>query len=177
MFPFQYLILMSHAILTMSDSNYFTYQLGFKSRIELHWILQTTAAILISIGSAAIIVNKVYAEKNHFETIHSIFGVITYITTLITIGGGVITKYSLKWKSYIRPVTTKILHSFAGILCYILAITTIMLGLNSIWFRKTTKFNYILGFYILIVITSMYVLVKPVILLLNRFKSATNRNT
>ena len=170
----QYLILVSNAVLIMADSSILTSNLSFQNRIKAHWIIQVFALILMVIAQICIFTNKVNLGKSHFQTTHSIFGLITLILTMLTSIGGIFTKYALQLRNQIRPVVLKCFHSFAGMIVYVLALITIMLGFNQMWHEK--KDDYIKPILIiLIIIIGFFVLIKSLILFLTRFKDILKR--
>lgn len=158
---------MSHGILAMSDKNVFTQGLNYQKRVTTHWVTQAVALVLITIAQSAIYINKERYGYPHYQTTHSLFGLVTYLLTVTATLGGTLTKYSYQLRNVVKPAMLKIGHSFAGITVYMLATATIFLGLNQSW----TDYNdlYVkLGILVSFLITSTYVCNKS-------FKSATSR--
>lgn len=164
---FQYLILMSHAILSMADNNFLTQSLSYQNRVTVHWILQTSALILITVAQTCIFLNKNNLGKEHYQTTHSLFGLTTYLLTVVSSLGGILTKFSFKLKKFMKPTITKILHSFAGLLTYLLAMVTICLGINQTWHYSSDSYLKPLV-YILLALTTLYVTIKSFILFSSR---------
>lgn len=162
---------MFQAILSMSDVNCWTVKLNYKQRVTLHWVLQAAALLLITFAFIAIFVNKIKLGKEHFHTLHSIFGLITYILTLIVSCGGIWTKYSFQLRKYIKPVFVKINHTLMGVVVYCLAVTTISLGVYSQWFLKVSTADMQMPLVISLVLCTLYVIYKPMVLC---FKRITN---
>jgi hypothetical protein len=152
----------------MSDNNFLTSKLTFKHRKLVHWVLSAIAGILIAISAGCIIQNKINQGKPHFQSAHSIIGLITISLTLISIGSGVSVMYKLPFNCLnIRPITKKITHSVLGIITYILAIVAVGFGIH-----KTIDVVYLQGSFIAsIVITTIYILVKPVALVISRLRN------
>ncbi|XP_053668704.1 uncharacterized protein LOC128719107 [Anopheles marshallii] len=171
-----YLILMSQAVLTMSGTNYFTHRCHHRTKVFLHWLLQAVAGVLITIASVCIFLNKVRLGKPHFQTLHGIFGLVTVCFTLASIGGGVTTKYAFQLRHYIRPIYSKLMHGIAGTVAYLLATTTISLGVYSRWFQEDNDANVRLTLVIAIGTIALYVVVAPIFNLVLRIKTAV-RNT
>lgn len=166
---------MSHAFLSMADNNFLTQSLSHQNRVTVHWILQTFALILITIAQTCIFINKNNLNKEHYQTTHSLFGVTTYMLTLVSSIGGIFTKFSLQLKKMMKPVIIKIMHSFAGLLTYMLAMTTICLGINQTWnnsYDSTTKPIV----YVLLIFTTLYVTVKSFILFSSRVSNVMSRS-
>uniref|UniRef100_A0A182WDV5 ascorbate ferrireductase (transmembrane) n=1 Tax=Anopheles minimus TaxID=112268 RepID=A0A182WDV5_9DIPT len=167
-----YLILMSQAVLTMSGSNYFTHRCHHRTKVFVHWLLQALAGILITIASVCIFLNKVRLGKPHFQTLHGIFGLVTVCVTLASIGGGVTTKYAFQLRHYISPIYGKLMHGIAGTVAYLLATTTISLGVYSRWFQEDNDANVRLTLVIAIVTIALYLVVAPIANSVLRIKTA-----
>uniref|UniRef100_A0A182MTL1 ascorbate ferrireductase (transmembrane) n=1 Tax=Anopheles culicifacies TaxID=139723 RepID=A0A182MTL1_9DIPT len=167
-----YLILMSQAVLTMSGSNYFTHRCNHRTKVFIHWLLQALAGILITIASVCIFLNKIRLGKPHFQTLHGIFGLVTVCFTLASIGGGVTTKYAFQLRHYISPIYSKLAHGFAGTAAYLLAITTISLGVYSRWFQEDNDANVRLTLLIAIVTIALYVVIAPIANVMLRINTA-----
>jgi cytochrome b-561 domain containing protein 2 len=166
---------MSQAILTMSDNNYFTYKLEFKYRLLLHWLLPSLAGCLITVAAVCIFMNKVKHNKLHFQTTHSIVGLVTVSLTLFSIILGVFTKYSFPLRNCVRPICTKITHSMIGVVTYIFAMATIGLGIYSDFFVNLADV-YVRGSLLGVLVgTSIYILVKPLALVCARLKEVMTR--
>ena len=165
---------MSNAILIMSDSNFLTTNLSHQNRITAHWIIQLCALILFVIAQICIFTNKVNMGKSHFQSTHSIFGLITLILTMLSAIGGIFTKYAIQLRNTVKPVVLKCFHSFAGITVYILAMITITLGFNQMWHEdKDAYIKPIL--IILIIIIAFFTLIKRFVLFLSRFNDILKR--
>ncbi|KAL7024802.1 hypothetical protein ACKWTF_013192 [Chironomus riparius] len=164
-----YLILMSNAILIMADSSILTTNMSHQNRITAHWIIQLCALILFVIAQICIFTHKNNLGKSHFQTTHSIFGLITVSLTMLSAIGGVFTKYAMQLRNTVKPVVLKCFHSFAGILVYILAVITMILGFSQMW--NEDKDAYIKPILIvLIVIIAFFILIKSFVLFISRFK-------
>lgn len=166
---------MSHAILTMADNNFVTQSIGYQNRVTVHWILQTSALILITIAQTCIFLHKEDINKPHYTSTHSLFGVTTYMLTLIGSLGGIFTKFSLKFKEVIKPLVVKIGHSFIGLLVYIMAVITICLGVNQFWVNSYDSYTKPIVFVVL-TITTLYVTVKSFILFTQRIANVAQRS-
>lgn len=164
---------MSHAILSMADNNFLTQSLTYQKRVTVHWVLQTSALILITIAQTCIFINKNMQEKEHYTTTHSLFGLITYLLTIVSSLGGIFTKFSLQFKRFVKPVITKIVHSFAGLLTYILAVVTISLGINQSWSGPNDSWTKPVV-YIFLAFTTLYVTIKSFILFSSRVSNVLN---
>lgn len=169
---FQYLIFLAQGITVMADSNVFTHMMDYPKRLITHWILQTIALVLITIGQSCIFINKVRLGKPHYQSTHAILGLLTYLFTISTAFGGVFTKYSYQLRNYMKPLHIKMAHSLIGIISYVLACFTISYGIyNKAW--KNENDAWVLGMLEAVVILSTpYVIWGSTRLLLKR--SATS---
>lgn len=166
---------MSHAILTMADNNFLTQSLSYQNRVTVHWILQSSALLLITIAQTCIFLNKNNLGKSHYTTTHSLFGLTTYLLTVIGSLGGLFTKFSFQLKHIMKPAVTKIIHSFAGLLTYILAIITICLGINQLWNNSYDTWSKPI-IYVLLAFTTLYVTIKSFILVSSRVANVMKRS-
>ncbi|KAL7031263.1 hypothetical protein ACKWTF_006949 [Chironomus riparius] len=128
-----YLILMAQGILGMSNRSICSESISHNRRVKLHWITQTIAVILITIAQTSIFVNKNINGYPHYQSIHSICGLVTYLMTLCGTVGGICNNYSTSLKKFMKPVQLKVGHGFAGSLVYVLASATICVGINQVW--------------------------------------------
>ncbi|CRL06392.1 CLUMA_CG018902, isoform A [Clunio marinus] len=169
-----YLLLMTHAILTMADNNFITQNLNYQNRVTVHWILQTSALILITVAQTCIFLNKNRLGKEHYQTTHSLFGLTTYLLTILSSLGGILTKFSFQLKKIVKPTVSKIIHSFAGLLTYFLAMITISLGINQSWTNANDTWTKPI-IYVLLAFTTLYVTIKSFILFSSRVANLLQR--
>uniref|UniRef100_A0A1Q3F7E3 ascorbate ferrireductase (transmembrane) n=1 Tax=Culex tarsalis TaxID=7177 RepID=A0A1Q3F7E3_CULTA len=167
-----YLVLMSQAVLTLSGANLLTYQRHHKTRVLIHWLLQALAGVLITIAFVCIVLNKIRMGKAHFQTTHGLFGLITVVLTLVSIGGGVFTKYGYQLRSMVRPIYSKIMHGIAGTVTYILGSVTIGLGIYSRWFEEDNGEQVRLALLIGLIAVTLYVIINPITATISRTKTA-----
>lgn len=50
--------------------------------------------------------------------------------------GGVLAKYALSLKSYVRPMNMKLYHATGGMLVFVLSMATFVLATYSNWFKN-----------------------------------------
>lgn len=163
---------MSQAVLTLSGANLLTYQRHHKTRVLVHWLLQAVAGVLITVAFVCIVLNKIRMGKAHFQTTHGLFGLITVILTLVSIGGGVFTKYGYQLRSVVRPIYSKIMHGVAGTVTYILGSVTIGLGIYSRWFEEDNGEQVRLALLIGLIAVTLYVIINPIAATISRTKTA-----
>lgn len=163
---------MFQAILAMSDLNCWTAKLNYKQRVTLHWVLQAAALVSTTLGFAAIFFNKIKLGKEHFHTLHSIFGLVTYILTVVVACGGIWTKYSFPLRKYFKPVYSKIIHTFMGVVVFCLGVITASLAIFSEWFLKVSSKDMQVPLVATLVLCALYVSYKPMILCFKRITNA-----
>lgn len=166
---------MTNAILSIADNNFLTQSLNYQNRVTVHWVTQTSALILITISQTCIYLNKNNLGKEHYQTTHALFGLTTYLLTVLSSLGGISTKYSFKLKKIMKPAISKIIHSFSGLLTYILAMITIGLGINQTWNNSYDSTTKPIVFFLLTV-SSLYVTIKSFIVLSQRVSNISSRS-
>lgn len=152
----------------MADNNVFTHLMDYRKRVITHWIMQAIALVFITIGQSCIFINKVRLGKPHYQSTHSILGLITFLLTIMTAFGGVFTKYSYQLRTYMKPLHIKMLHSFVGILTYIMASITISFGIYSRAWKKEDDAWVLSMLEAIIIISTPYIIWSSSRLLINR---------
>ncbi|PSN54864.1 hypothetical protein C0J52_12412 [Blattella germanica] len=130
------LLLMAEAVMTISQDSIIASKLDHHGRVRLHWVLQAGAAGFIFAGFLVIVINKNINNKNHFQSWHSIIGLVFFILVGITSSGGVITLYTLRMKHFIKPAKMKLMHNLVGVLTFSLGVVTEIFGIYTAWFPK-----------------------------------------
>lgn len=143
----------------MSGKSFFTESLNQQQRVTAHWVVQAVALVFITIAQSAIYINKDNYGYPHYQSYHSLFGLVTYLLTLGATLGGALTKYSHQLRSFVKPAMLKIGHGYAGVAVYVLAMSTIYLGINQTWTdSKDEQLKY--GILIAFIVTSVYIVSK-----------------
>lgn len=166
---------MFNAILVIGENAIWGKALKYTTRITFHWVLQFFAWILIGFGFGAIYANKNLHGKQHFASLHAIFGLVTLISIQVVILGGVWAKYSVKLRAILKPVRAKLIHSFFGIVAYNLGIVTIGLGLYTKWWDKVGTPEQRQNVLVLLVVTSLFVSYRPLKVCIKRLRAACAR--
>ena len=165
---------MVQGILSISGQSIFADVSSHNKRVYSHWVLQTFALVLITIAQSSIYVNKNNNGYPHYQTIHSYFGLATYITTLFGSIGGVAAKYSNSLRSIAKPIMVKVGHGFAGSVLYILATITICLGINQTWTNESDG-QLRLTTMTILMLSSFYVTTKSIKTALARIASMSKK--
>lgn len=158
----------------MADKNVFTESLSHQQRVTAHWVINAVALILITIAQSAIYINKERNGYPHYQSLHSLFGIATYLTTLLATFNGTANKYSQKLKSFVKPVMIKIVHGFVGVFAYVLATVTILLGIYQSWNEEGDD-NVKIGLVAVLSVSAFYVVNKSVKVALDRKKEMSKK--
>lgn len=159
----------------MADKNVFTQNFSHQQRVTAHWALQASALILITLAQAAIFTNKNNNGYPHYQSTHSLFGLATYLLTVMATIGGSLTKFSHQLRNVIKPAMIKVGHGFAGITVYLLAMATIFLGINQT-FTNTGDDQVKIGIVVAFGITSFYVVSKSFQTTSTRFQELSKKS-
>eukprot|EP00891_Asterochloris_glomerata_P007354 jgi/Astpho2/7354/gw1.00114.143.1_t len=101
--------------------------------IQKHATLQMAASACILLGFTAIVANKVFKGKHHFQTIHAKFGLATVVLAVIApLGGalsfkqwGFISQLPERWQPWVKAA-----HRSIGRITLLLSFVTIQLILG-----------------------------------------------
>lgn len=159
----------------MAGNSVFTTSLSRSKRITIHWVLQAMAGVLIVISFCCMYLNKIDRLAQHFTTWHGVSGLTSVILTLLTIFGGVFTKYSVQFKDTITPITSKLIHSAFGLIAYILGAVTIVFGIYSDWFSFVSNASIQAIMLCIIIFTTIYTIFKSSVTFAGRLKSAMSK--
>lgn len=133
------------------------------------------ALILITIGQTAIFINKNNHGYPHYQSTHSYFGVATYLLTVfVGTVSGLAAKYSYKLRKYKEPAQIKVGHATGGCIVYVLAVTTIFLGLSQSW-TKVEDEGIKFGILVLLIVTTGYVVSKSIVSILAKNKEISKK--
>jgi len=169
-----YLILMVQAIFAISGRSMFADVSSHDKRVYAHWVFQTLALILITIAQASIYINKNNNGYPHYQTIHSYFGLGTYIATVVGMFGGSATKYGNSLKSFVKPIQLKIGHGMLGSALFVFVAITICLGINQTWTNEADA-QLKLGTMAIIFISALFVISKSIKTALSRVASMSKK--
>lgn len=167
---------MTNGILSMADKNVFTQNFSHQKRVTAHWVMQAFALILITIAQSAIYINKDRNGYPHYQSIHSIFGLVTYLMAVgVGTFGGTAAKYSYQLRNFVKPVMLKIGHGFGGIAVYVLAMITIFLGINQSWNEEGDD-KIKIGLVAAFTVTTYFVVNKSFKLAVDRLKEMSKKS-
>ncbi|KAE8623508.1 hypothetical protein XENTR_v10005635 [Xenopus tropicalis] len=129
---------MTEAVLLLSPETSPLCPLSRKSKTRLHWLVQLCVPLLAGIGFAFIVCSKNRSEQLHMTSWHSILGVFTLGATFCqAVCGLALLCPRLARISAVSRL--KLYHATCGLLVYLLATSTVLLGLCSDWFQAQIK--------------------------------------
>ncbi|XP_002124697.2 transmembrane reductase CYB561D2 [Ciona intestinalis] len=132
--------LMVEAILVFSPESSLFIKASRKTKVRIHWILQTCAVVSGILGFSAIVINKIRNDKEHFKSWHGTFGLITVIYVIVQALFGIFLLYpqaAKKWNWKLMQL--KVYHATFGLLGFTLACITVMLSLFSNFVVKSAE--------------------------------------
>ncbi|XP_015671286.1 cytochrome b561 domain-containing protein 1 isoform X1 [Protobothrops mucrosquamatus] len=109
-----------------------------KVKVQLHWIAQVLALVAATLGLVFIISSKNRSELPHFTSWHSILGLLT----ILALYGQVLCGLCLLFPQLLRISLVAQLrryHVVYGLIVYLLATFTVVLGICSDWFQAQVK--------------------------------------
>ncbi|XP_055314607.1 transmembrane reductase CYB561D2-like [Sitodiplosis mosellana] len=166
-----FILLMSEAIVAFSSKSFIATNLKYNDRLNLHGLLQFSAATLIGIAFYSIYTHKNNNNYDHFASRHGNLGFTTCIMVGGTTVGGIAARYSGLFKKSIKPAYLKIIHSTFGVMTYIMAIFTFCLGLDSEWFRSQSNDQVVSVLIYLAGAVALLALIKPLISIATKLRN------
>ncbi|XP_053310300.1 probable transmembrane reductase CYB561D1 [Spea bombifrons] len=112
--------------------------LSRKSKTRLHWLAQLFALVWAGTGLAFIVCSKNRSEQPHLTSWHSIIGVFTLGATCCQAICGLVLLCPHLFQVF-KVTRFKLYHATCGLLVYVLATSTVLLGLCSDWFQAQIK--------------------------------------
>ncbi|XP_035108288.3 putative transmembrane reductase CYB561D1 isoform X2 [Callithrix jacchus] len=129
---------MAEAILLFSPEHSPFFFCSRKARIRLHWAGQTLAILCAALGLGFIISSRTRSELPHLVSWHSWVGALT----LLAIGGQALCGLYLlcpRAARVSRVARLKLYHLTCGLVVYLMATVTVLLGMYSVWFQAQVK--------------------------------------
>ncbi|XP_059231639.1 probable transmembrane reductase CYB561D1 isoform X2 [Mustela nigripes] len=129
---------MAEAILLFSPEHSLFFFCSRKARIRLHWAGQTLAILCAALGLGFIIFSRTRSELPHLVSWHSWVGALTLLAT----SGQALCGFCLlcpRAARVSRVARLKLYHLTCGLVVYLLATVTVLLGMYSVWFQAQIK--------------------------------------
>ncbi|GCB61639.1 hypothetical protein scyTo_0014359 [Scyliorhinus torazame] len=139
---------MTEAILTFSQDSSPFFFCSIKAKVRIHWMMHVFATIFGLVGLVFIISSKNISETSHLTSWHSILGV----GTVIAVCGQLLCGLCLLFPKLINTYSVarlRLYHATCGLVAYLMATATVVLGLCSDWFKA--QVNGVLWYFFLIV--------------------------
>ena len=131
-----FILLMLQAIVIFSpESSLFT-TTPRAEKVQLHWILHLFGVVSALFGFFSVYVNKEVNNRKHFVSWHGKFGLATVVGMLCAVLGGLLAKYAMTFRNWVKPVNMKMYHATAGMLIFLLGMITITLANFSNWYKN-----------------------------------------
>lgn len=159
-------LLMLEGIFCISGDAYFSTKVSRKSRVILHWVLQTLAFGLLL--ASIIVVYILKGSKGHFKSTHAKLGLAATILCAIMLINGICTDQSKWFYPRIRPVTLKIVHGVAGMLVMIILLATVIDGIY-VYRSPATEIGRDLTIASFVIGTAL-IMIKPILGVASRSK-------
>ncbi|XP_045861346.1 probable transmembrane reductase CYB561D1 isoform X1 [Meles meles] len=134
----QFCLCMAEAILLFSPEHSLFFFCSRKARIRLHWAGQTLAILCAALGLGFIIFSRTRSELPHLVSWHSWVGALTLLAT----SGQALCGFCLlcpRAARVSRVARLKLYHLTCGLVVYLLATVTVLLGMYSVWFQAQIK--------------------------------------
>ncbi|XP_005007904.2 probable transmembrane reductase CYB561D1 isoform X3 [Cavia porcellus] len=109
-----------------------------KAWIRLHWVGQTLTILCAALGLGFIISSKIRSELPHLVSWHSWVGVLTLLATGTQALCGLCLLFP-RAARVSRVARLKLYHLTCGLLVYLMATVTVLLGMYSVWFQAQIK--------------------------------------
>ncbi|KAL1513797.1 hypothetical protein ABEB36_003158 [Hypothenemus hampei] len=121
-----YIPLMAVAIISFSKDNLPTLFVSRTRIYAIHGCLLTISFLSVTIGISLIINSKIKNGRTHFQSIHAILGLTSWILVTCAVFLGIVAKDTTKFSQYIKPVLAKFLHNLIGISGFVLGVAAMM---------------------------------------------------
>ncbi len=128
---------MFQALIVFSKQNSLLPTIKHKTRVNIHWSLNTLAIVCVLIAYACIYINKEQNSKPHLVSWHGLFGFCAILYASVQwFAGHLLTLFFENIRNIIPYSKLKQTHAFSGLFLYFLMSTALILGLFSNWFQK-----------------------------------------
>ncbi|XP_054837518.1 probable transmembrane reductase CYB561D1 [Eublepharis macularius] len=129
---------LTEAILIFSPESSIFCSCSHRVKVQLHWTATTLVLVAATLGLAFIISSKNRSELPHFVSWHSFLGLLTLLATC----GQILCGLCLRFPQLLRILSVaqlRLYHMVYGLVVYLLATFTVVLGIYSDWFQAQIK--------------------------------------
>ncbi|PNI11775.1 CYB561D1 isoform 6 [Pan troglodytes] len=134
----EFCLCMAEAILLFSPEHSLFFFCSRKARIRLHWAGQTLAILCAGLGLGFIISSRTRSELPHLVSWHSWVGALTLLATAVQALCG-LCLLCPRAARVSRVARLKLYHLTCGLVVYLMATVTVLLGMYSVWFQAQIK--------------------------------------
>ncbi|XP_021121274.1 cytochrome b561 domain-containing protein 1 isoform X2 [Heterocephalus glaber] len=136
--PLEFCLCMAEAILIFSPEHSPFLFCSRKAWTRLHWAGQTLTILCAALGLGFIISSKTRSELPHLVSWHSWVGVVTLLATGAQALCGLCLLFP-RAARVSRVARLKLYHLTCGLVVYLMATVTVLLGMYSVWFQAQIK--------------------------------------
>lgn len=111
---------MTQSIMAFYSENVWSSGFSRQSKRTIHWMLQALGSTLAIVGFILEFVSRWQKGKVHFNSTHSVLGLIAIIFTVIAMCNGISALWSTELKRYVRPAYLKLGHNIVGIAAFVI---------------------------------------------------------
>lgn len=162
---------MGEAIISITKNNVFTNRMIPVTRVRLHWIMQTLAALCILGGFGVMYQAKENYKNKHFTTWHGLMGFISFVCCFPTYLNGVTALFNVDLRKFIKPAINKLIHAICGILTFLIGGIALLLSVETGWFQRRTSKEVQDFWFWLLLFSIVWTLIQPLLTAFNRIKA------
>ncbi|XP_022910472.1 transmembrane reductase CYB561D2-like [Onthophagus taurus] len=163
--------LMVEGIFFVPKENICTSRLSQPTRVLIHWLVLVVATGFIIAGFTVIVVQAADRGSDHFSTNHGLPGAVATILAYVCCINGIPAVFAGKLRKIIKPNINKLFHALVGIAAVLSGAVATVTGFYTGWFRNRSTPTMQNVCYVVLVIITCWLLLKPVINSLVRIKS------
>ncbi|XP_073821653.1 transmembrane reductase CYB561D2 isoform X2 [Musca autumnalis] len=159
--------LAAEALMSHYAHNPVTNKLSHRNKSRFHGILQLIGGSMSLLGA----VGKIQATEDHFTTWHGKIGLASTILCVASLVGGIVNFFQPKFvHKFHSQAEIKYRHNLFGIIGFIVAMVTIVLGYYTAFFVKYVDNSAIPAFILATILVLLFTLIAPVTSLLDKLK-------
>ncbi|XP_057656524.1 transmembrane reductase CYB561D2-like [Diorhabda carinulata] len=152
-----WMFLMTEGVLFISKENPVGRRLKLDRTLKLryHWIAIVISMILVAIGFIIAVKTKNDRGKEHFKSLHAIFGLIAVLGCIPSAINGTTSLFDVELKQYIKPSLNTAIHVASGSVVVTFGGLSLIMSVYTNWFKRNTdnnKYLFMLG-----LVTAIYV--------------------
>lgn len=115
----QYQLLMTEAIMSFYSINSWSRAHTRRTKTRIHYVLMGLGALFAWSGMIVMFIFRQQTDRPHISSTHAIFGLISFIVTILGVVSGTATLWSFRLRAYLRPLMSKCLHILLGLIVFV----------------------------------------------------------